>query len=186
MRKSENISKYVFEWQLLRANIKGSKVSIEDKITRALAYFQETCSMDRYERVYNWLEGLEKGYAGHKTDNADKARALIKLAKSGMVLNYELTEKIGVLNRWDGDENLSCDSAGVKELMVLWKDLFRTNERWLKKGYAHKECNDFMDWMLERRFFDIWRSAGDRYNKVRLDELRMACNKMENTHKFFF
>ena len=60
--------------------------------------------------------------------------------------------------------------------------MYRTNTKWLKKGYYHKECNEFMDDMVNifmKNREDIWRFDI-------LLEIREESKNLENTHKFFF
>ena len=181
MHKTEGITKYNLEWQLVRSSIKGSKVKLEDKLTAALKYYESTKSYDRWERVYNWLEGLWRGYKA-----ANNLEAMARIAD--MMDTFDAWKDAAV-NRGALPTNRIIDAqllrtAGDNELIGLWNDLFRTNEGWLKKGYYHVECNEFMDFMYDRRLQHL--TIKDRYSYEKLNELRHERSQIKNKHKFFF
>jgi len=174
MRKSKDISKYNADWQIVRSSIKGSKFRLEEKLSKVKKYFDYNRSEDRWERCVNWCEGLIMGYKASK--NLDAIDKIIEEIKS--YGDRSLYEKEN--NNTENDILLLEYSYG--ERLILWKDMYNTNTKWLKKGYYHKECNEFMNSMV--RIFnkfgeDIW-----RYN-ILLD-LREESKRLENTHKFFF
>ena len=173
MRKSKNITKYNADWQIVRSSIKGSKFSLEEKLYKVWNYFSSNESEDRWERCVNWCEGLIMGYKASK--NADAINRIMEEIESygdRSLYNREVSE----------DNNLLLEKYDYSERLLLWKDLYKTNTKWLKKGYYHKECNEFMDDMVNvfmRNREDIWRFDN-------LLELREESKNLENTHKFFF
>ena len=66
MRKSKDITKYNADWQIVRSSIKGSKFSLEEKLSKVKRYFDNNRSEDRWERCVNWCEGLIMGYKAAK------------------------------------------------------------------------------------------------------------------------
>ena len=174
MRKSKNITKYNADWQIVRSSIKGSKFSLEEKLYKVKNYFNSNKSEDRWERCVNWCEGLIMGYKAAK--NVDAINRII-----------EEIESYGDRSLYDKEDN-NIDNKELligysyDERLVLWKDMYKTNTKWLKKGYYHEECNKFMDDMIDvfnKGFEDIW-----RYDL--LIESREKSKELDNTHKFFF
>ncbi len=177
MRKSKDITKYNADWQIIRSSIKGSKFSLAEKLSTVKNYFDTNSSVERWERCVNWCEGLMMGYKAAKNfDAIDRIKEEIESYGERSLYSNEncngLTQdNCSLLERYDYNERL-----------VLWKDLYKTNTKWLKKGYYHKECNEFMDDMVtifKMYGEDIW-----RYD-ILLD-LREESKNLENTHKFFF
>lgn len=182
MKKTDGITKYEMQWQLIRSSIKGSKTDLESKLEEAQAYFLEKRTYDRWERVYNWLEGLERGYVGKDRDgNINRIvaeRSWYNALKEKCVIqdSYELDQE---------RESQTLVNASLKAVTCLWKDLFSTNKKWLEKGYYHKECNDFMDKLWNARQ-DIMQCVSYKYSMDCLADLRTQCGETENKHKFFF
>jgi hypothetical protein len=174
MRKSKDITKYNADWQIVRSSIKGSKFSLEEKLSKVKSYFDNNRSEDRWERCVNWCEGLIMGYKAAKNVNAINRIV-------------EEIESYGVRSLYDKEDSNVNNNTLLREYsydkrLVLWKDMYKTNTKWLKKGYYHKECNEFMDDMVNvfmRNREDIWRFDI-------LLELREESKNLENTHKFFF
>ncbi len=174
MRKSKDITKYNADWQIVRSSIKGSKFSLEEKLSKVKNYFNSNKSEDRWERCVNWCEGLIMGYKAAK--NIDAINRIIEEVES-----YGDRSLYGKEDRNIDNKELLIGYS-YDERLVLWKDMYKTNTKWLKKGYYHEECNKFMDDMVNvfnKRFEDIW-----RYDI--LLELREKSKNLENTHKFFF
>jgi len=174
MRKSKDITKYNADWQIVRSSIKGSKFSLDEKLSKVKSYFDNNRSEDRWERCVNWCEGLIMGYKAAK--NVDAINRVM-----------EEIESYGDRSLY-GKEDSNIDNKELllnysyDERLVLWKDMYKTNTKWLKKGYYHKECNDFMDdmvYIFHHNNEEIWRYG------VLLD-LREESESLENTHKFFF
>ena len=70
MRKSKDITKYNADWQIVRSSIKGSKFSLDEKLSKVKSYFDNNRSEDRWERCVNWCEGLIMGYKAAKNVDA--------------------------------------------------------------------------------------------------------------------
>jgi len=174
MRKSKDITKYNADWQIVRSSIKGSKFGLEEKLSKVKNYFNSNKSEDRWERAVNWCEGLIMGYKASK--NLDAIDRIIKEIDSYGDRSLYNKEDSNVNN------NTLLREYSYDERLVLWKDMYRTNTKWLKKGYYHKECNEFMDDMVNifmKNREDIWRFDI-------LLEIREESKNLENTHKFFF
>jgi hypothetical protein len=174
MRKSKDITKYNADWQIVRSSIKGSKFSLEEKLSKVKKYFDYNRSEDRWERCVNWCEGLIMGYKASK--NLDAIDRIIK--------EIDSYDDRSLYNKEDSNvnNNTLLREYSYDERLVLWKDMYRTNTKWLKKGYYHKECNEFMDDMVNifmKNREDIWRFDI-------LLEIREESKNLENTHKFFF
>lgn len=177
MKKTKNITKYDLQWQLLRVSVKGSKVSIEEKLSRTRAYFVENHSYCRWERVYNWLEGLERGY---KNKGDQKTLFLIKEEFSFYKDQKQNTREVQ-------DRGWSIENVDSKDLVLLCKDLFKTNEKWLSNGYFHEECNSFLDSLfneIKKRGVEFL--LGEKYQFYLLEESRLVNSSKVNKHKFFF
>lgn len=180
MKKSKNISKYDLEWQVIRAKIKGSKVSLEDKIKSARRYYKATRTMDRWERVVNWLEGLERGYRGRNQENVERIRIEIDAfkhvkdsVKSVLPLDVEKQE-------------ILLQKVSISDLKVLWKDLFIRNKKWLQGGYVNKELNDFMNWIWNSRLKHNKEEISSTFSFDKLSDYRKKAKNKKVTHKFFF
>jgi len=169
--KSFGVTKYDLKWQVLRASLKGQlNDNLEEKLSFVDSYFIETPSYNRWERVYNWLLGLERGFKASR--NEEK----IKIIQE--TLKYYLSVKPNQSFKEDTYDDFS--SYSQDQLMTLWKDLYKTNRQWLIKGYLHKECNQFLDTLAAHLRL---------LNSVRFAELlllRENSKHIKNTHKFLF
>lgn len=176
MKKTEGVTKYEIEWQVLRVSLKGSLNNSEEelllKINKAFDYFEKNKIYERWERVFNWLEGLLRGYHS-------KELSLIKLLQDKLVefkdFKPDFTQAEVLCN---SEEILKYKRESLK---LLWLDLFKTNVKWLSKGYFHKECNDFMDL--------IYIHLGEESLEVKQEELlrkRESSFHITNNHRFFF
>jgi len=186
MKKTAGITKYELQWQLIRASIKGQGTNLEGKLGEACAYFLETKKYDRWERVYNWLEGLLRGYKAAKDDIS------INIINEELFAYRKWKEDGTVLYKGDNDYGLNEESeaerliiAPIRSVVVLWKDLYKTNSKWLEKGYNHKECNAFMDWLWNNSY-ELKSNVKYEYSMDYLVTKREDCNLKENKHKFFF
>ena len=174
MRKSKDITKYNADWQIVRSSIKGSKFGLNEKLIKVKDYFNGNKSVDRWERCVNWCEGLIMGYKAAKNFEAID----IILSEIDTYGSRDLYSKE---NRDINNKELLVNYS-YSERLILWKDMYNTNTKWLKKGYYHNECNVFMDCMIEvfnKNNEEIW-----RYDK--LIGFRNDSKKIDNTHKFFF
>lgn len=179
MRKTPDITKYEPEWQIIRAKLKGPTTHLEDKLRIARQYFDRRKTVDAWERVVNWLEGLSMGYR-----SSGDTDAIQRIAT-------EISQYNG---QKPGAKEAPFDrEAMIKQLLqytfndrlLLWKDLFDRNKRWLVKGYNHSEHNDFTD--------ALWHTFELNHERVpqtldirKLRDLRLQASKIKNTHKFFF
>lgn len=181
MRKTNGITKYVIEWQLLRSQVKGNKVNLDDKIDKVISYFEATETYDRWERVYNWMEGLIRGY---KSAGSLEKQAYIKsIMESFKSVKPDIKTAI---YKDEESELKSLQSLNEIELKCVWKDNFKRTEEYLKKGYHHKEINKFMDWIYLYRP-EINELVKERWSMGYLVELRGECSSQgKNKHNFFF
>lgn len=180
MKKTAGISKYNLKWQLVRAAIKGNKVKFDDKIELVLDYLGEEESLQAWERVYNYLEGLERGYKSssdeYKMDVIRGILSQLKTAKENLELKIEEEDDWGCFS----DEEVK--KIGIK----LYKDLFLRSKKWLEGGYIHKEQEAFIDKLhgsLIKAGVDYF---GENYKIDALREMRHNASKLKNKHKFFF
>lgn len=175
MRKSANVTKYDIKWQILRSSVKGNyNNDLEKKFELIDKYLLDGFYYDRWERVYNWAEGLLRGFKASK----DFEKQII----TSDYLDRLLEIKFKFINK----EFLNKDyiQYSFKERFNLWKDLFKMNKGWLDKGYFHRECNDFMD-SLFQSFNEQNRLSLGIYSIDNLNYLRNNIQKI-NKHKFFF
>jgi rhamnogalacturonyl hydrolase YesR len=180
VRKSPDITKYDPDWQIIRSQIKGPKTSLEDKLKSVKNYFDEKPSQERWERVVNFLEGLAMGYKAAKNQEAiSRINQEIKI--------YGDQEDFSKENTDPKTQYSKLLSYPFEQRLTLWKDLFKTNKKWLEGGYFHKEANDFMD-MLYSTFTELQEQKfiPDNYSHDKLISLRIDSKDKDNTHKFFF
>lgn len=174
--KSKDITKYEALWQIVRSSVKGSRILLEDKLIKVREYFNETKTFDRWERCYNWLEGLERGYRACSNFHAIH---LIKLEKAQYTLDKP--DKSTRFNTDDWEELMKADEKAIK---LLWNDLFKSNINWLNGGYFHKERNEFVDKLL---IFILERGIQIKPNQLQtLQEKRAESFTKINKHKFLF
>lgn len=176
MRKTTGVTKYEVEWQVLRVSLKGSLNNSEEellfKISRAFDYFEKNKIYERWERVFNWLEGLSRGFHAKETSLIEVIQGKLnefKNYKPDLVFSEVL---------YNSEKILKCD----KDLLrLLWVDLFRMNKKWLLRGYFHKECNDFMDLI-----YNHLEECSLTPKQKELSGLRELSFNMVNSHRFFF
>jgi len=179
MRKSKDITKYDIDWQMLRSEVKGKSTDILSKLSKVRNYWNTNQTVDNWERIVNWLEGLKMGYIASKNQSAiDLINKEISFYKSNTVTNKEKLSS-------DQDQLSRIMLYNFKQRFDLWRDLFKRNEKWLARGYNHKEHNHFMD-LMGQVFKKNKEKLTDRYSFEKLNELRQAALGIENTHKFFF
>lgn len=176
MKKSRDITKYNLKWQMVRSKVKGSSVDLNNKLKLVNNYFEEEKTIDAYERVLNYLEGLQMGYRGRNQEAVDIIDKVIQ--------NYRNMNIMSLKKEMNGFIDVSkTRQYPYKERLVLWKDLFNRNKKWLQKGYIQKEINDFMD-VLYLSFAN--EHIPENYSMQSLNDLRSAAEKLDNTHRFFF
>lgn len=167
MRKSKNITKYTVEWQTVRIQAKIAK-KCDDKLELVKQYFDEHPIFSRFERAYNWGEGLLRGYK----DNSNKNKTIA-------FLTY-LENNKPEFTATDVDHN-DFESIDPKSATNLYKDLYIRTQKWLQSGYAHKEQIAFL-YALKQNNNNI--SVSDKYNIANIDDL--INNKPKNNYKFLF
>lgn len=165
MKKTAGITKYEIHWQILRSSLKGRfNDDLQYKLERVYSYYKDKPSYDRYERVFNWIEGLHRGFKdNYKRD-----------------LLMDLASKLDFHDLSKCQESINKDSDfgvyNINQLQFLWKDLLKTNLSWLNKGYFHNELNTFMDKLSG--YIDV--------DKKLLEISREKSKYLKNHHKFFF
>lgn len=173
MKKSENITKYDLNWQLLRVGVKGKhNDNLQKKFELTNEYLSEFY-YDRWERVYNWAEGLLRGFKA--SFDFEKQIEVASYLDNLSQIKYKYIKQEPVYS-------YDLQKYSLSELIYLWKDLFKTNKNWLVKGYFHKECNAFMDFLFSG-FVNVDLGI---YSKKNLDQLRVESSFITNKHKFFF
>jgi hypothetical protein len=182
MKKSKEISKYQVKWQLLRASIKGSKTSFEDKISKVLCYLAEEETIDAWERVYNFLEGLQRGYIAAKDLDKigilDDELSVLKGLKSSFTKKEEI----------DGSIELALlKKTSFKDRYCLYKDLFNRSKKWLQGGYFHQEQESFIDILIHVFIYESEETLiKENYSYNKLESLRRKSSLVKNKHQFFF
>ena len=163
---------------MVRSSIKGPSIPLNDKITIANNYFDAEKTVDAYERVLNYFEGLQMGYTGKDPQAVEQIGKEIERYRS-MDRSSLLKEPNGFIKFEDAVK------YSFEDRLALWKDLFLRNKKWLEKGYVQKEINDFMD-VLNGLFRKNGEKLNPSYSYERLEQLRATASKTQNTHKFFF
>jgi len=172
MKKSKEVTKYEPQWQVIRSIVKGSfNNDLEYKFSLVYDYFKETNSYDRWERVYNWTEGLLRGFKDdfNRMFLAEKLDFLNELKPDK---NYIITEvNYDILNNYS-------DEVKIK----LYKDLVKRSSDWLKEGYANKELNDFINILL------LYIKDQDKIIKDinKIEKFREEAKLIKNTYKFIY
>tara|TARA_Y100000593_G_C4272762_1_gene318299 strand:- start:753 stop:1262 length:510 start_codon:yes stop_codon:yes gene_type:complete len=169
MRKTKNITKYNLKWQCVRVSVKGSKVELSDKISTTMNYLVSEKTIDAKERVLNWLEGLQMGYRKKNQEAVDIIDKQIAFVKQ---IGYDLKEI----------DDIDIKEIDTKTLQFVYRDLAKRSEKWLVKGYIHKEQESFLDMINDELVLRNCEIAWAEKIKI----LREAAANMKNTHKFFF
>ena len=174
MKKSADVTKYEPQWQIIRSIVKGKyNNNLDEKFSLVENYFKQTYSYDRWERVYNWSEGLQRGFrnknekkVGYIQEKLDYLMSL-KPDESNIChnLNYE------ILNNYSNDV-----------LINLFKDLLKRNITWLQGGYLNKELNEFIDIVL----YYIKDKNKIEKQIISLNEFREYSKTVKCTYKFVF
>jgi hypothetical protein len=174
MKKSKNITKYEPQWQITRAALKGKyNDNLEYKFSFVDNYFKQTLSFDRWERIYNWTEGLQKGFK-----NRDAEKVAFLEGKLEYLQGLKPNEN-------NVDCNIDYDILEQHEdkaRVALFKDLVKRNIVWLKGGYYNVELNDFIDIV----FSYIIDSDKILLQVKSLQHYREQSSKIKCTYKFIF
>lgn len=165
---------------MLRVTLKGNNDKLERKLERAFSFFRDNQTLDNWERIVNWLEGLIMGFRASKNTVAiARVEEEIQNYKAAYATAREMYHK---------EENRISTTSEMQPYsypsrLRLVQNLFQRNKKWLDKGYYHKELNDFMDNLLET--FESTNTT-TLLIKVELLALRAKAVSIPNTHKFFF
>lgn len=179
MKKTSDITKYEPDWQILRAKIKGPMTTLEDKLRLVKFYFDRNRTVDAWERIVNWLQGLQMGYrASNDTPALERIVTELVWYNGIKPSSKELPMTTEVILK-------KLQQYPFKDRLLLWRDLFERNKKWLAKGYNHAEHNIFSD-ALWQTFVTNHENVPENFDKVKLDDLRKRSANLKNTHKFFF
>ena len=130
------MNKYNLNWQLIRAENK--KLSLSAKLHKIKIFLSAYPSPENKERVLNYLKGLELGY---KT-----------LEQKCMIIStYNLLKEKECK---ETDIDIDIKNIKTKDILFLYKDLYKRNEKWLNNNYRHEEQNKFLEFLyreLEKR-----------------------------------
>ena len=47
------------------------------------------------------------------------------------------------------DVEINIENVETKDLMLLYKDLFKRNEKWLNNNYRHEDQNKFLEFLYK-------------------------------------
>lgn len=165
--------KYDIHWQIVRVSVKGVfNNDLPKKIAIVMNYYNANPNKTRWERVLNWLTGLEKGVKDEYKKNYLKNE-------------IDLFQKLSPFQEVEATVNSveAISKYSKSQLCHLYLDLFTTNKKWLQNGYIHEGCNDFLDRLAEAIGEEYIASP---YRRDVLVELRMRAKLTPNTHKFLF
>lgn len=143
MKKSSNISKYVIDWQVIRTKARKIK-ELKSKLSFVLSFYHKNNTYDYWERVYNWAEGLLRGYKACKSipSISEVNYFLIELSKDKPVKSVLSTH----LMVSEPNDMKEYDEQDLKEVFF---DLYNRNKKCLKGYYHEKELNIFLDNLYE-------------------------------------
>lgn len=129
MKKTKFITKYITDWQIVR--VKNHKLNYEDKVKNVLTYYNNNKNYNNWERVYNYLEGLYISCRNIVNSNIVQfAMDYMNQNKSDDII-YD--EKDTELNKFK-----------IEDIILLYKDLYKRNNKWLGSNYKNKELNDYL------------------------------------------
>lgn len=138
MTKSKNVSKYYTPWQIVRVQAKRLKTP-EEKTELALDYLADNLTYPNYERVYNWVEGLAKGYTGK---NPQAVKYLEEILEALKLVRKEI-------NRIEDYPEPKLSEYSQDILILLYKDLYRRADEWTKDFYFNEELLKYLE-LLEQ------------------------------------
>ena len=162
MKKTHTVTKYNLKWQVTRILNKKEKC-VDDKIRNVIRFYLENKNYHNWERIYNYLEGLDKGYSKILYYEHDRIN---------YALNWLNSNRSDNMN----DSDILFSDVDVKILIDLYKDLYKRNQKWLDKNYRNVELNDYLE-----KLFDFLNSKG-----IELMKNFNIHPTGINTHKFFF
>lgn len=121
------IYKYNLRWQIRRINNK--KIDLFLKLQNMLSFVLTYSSYENKERVLNYLKGLKLAYKTEYEKN----------------LIQETYDKIEKMSCTMEDDDILMQDVDTKTLITLYKDLYKRNDKWLKKNYKNKDLNSFLE-----------------------------------------
>ena len=141
MQKSKDITKYNIHWQIVRVQAKKYK-DVTTKLDYVLHFYQQHKTLDNYERIMNWLEGLAMGYR----DISIKAKIL-----GSKVLFEKVTTKEPIMHEKEIEHHAYTEAKKYSPTVV--KDCFVDNytrfRKWASEGYIHEELYSFTYGLLK-------------------------------------
>lgn len=167
--KSKDISKYYTPWQIVRTEARSLNTPVE-KLNFVLDYLQENMNYPNYERVYNWAEGLQKGYIGKNNE----AVALIQDFLDELKTLLPLPEKEKAeppMSSYDQDT-----------LEEVYKDLYKRAEKWVKNYYFNEELLSYLE-KLENALEKPMKKSVTEFRKLQKEALKKG---IKSQHKFLY
>lgn len=160
-------NKFLVDWQITRLRCKNQP--LEERIILLKTYFKNNKTIEGRDRILNYLKSIK----------------ILKIFNNLIIEDEENTYKILNLEK----ENIDIENFNIKELTNLSNsfiidlhiDLYKRNEKWLKKGYYHRDQNLFMDLLLTKL-----EKIPEKYNREKLFELRLRSSFIKNTYTFIF
>lgn len=174
MKKSKDISKFDLDWQIIRAEVKGSKIAVDKKIAIVHTFFLNNQSLENQERIVNWLEGLEHAFR-LKIDGIEHALITDMLRQYKQLSNLPSKKSLNDFTKYNFERRYH-----------LWKDLFNRTKNWGKRGYTHPEQIQFCDQLWKSFTKDEKSKITNRYSKAQYDLILSHAQNTPNTYKFLF
>lgn len=162
MKKTKDVTKYNLKWQIVRILNKKEK-NIDVKISNVMNFYCSNKNYNNWERIYNYLEGLYKGY---------KQNYQYECLKINECLEWMKKNKTNDMN--DSDVNFSDIEDNL--LIELYKDLYKRNQKWLSKNYRNSELNLYLE-----KIYNYLKNK-----MIILDKNFDIYPNSKSTHKFFF
>ena len=125
------MNKYNLNWQLTR--VQNRKLNLTDKLHKIRIFLSAYPSPENKERVLNYLLGLEKGY------KTIEQRAMVR-----STYNFLKDKQCN-----EADVEINIENVETKDLILLYKDLFKRNEKWLNNNYRHEDQNKFLEFLYK-------------------------------------
>lgn len=163
--------------------MKGNNHLLREKFDTVFQYFESKPTQDRWERVVNWLEGLERGF------RSSRDLLKVKLAKEE-ILRYGNREGLEYENfiLADSQEKVIeiMKTYSFIERKTTWQNNFIRNKAYLKGGYNHFDLNLFMNLLYSTFTTPEVLSLGKNYQLEVLERLRIEQPGRKKTIHFFF
>jgi hypothetical protein len=162
--------KYEVNWQVTRVLCKGKP--LQERFLLLKKYFNFSSTFEAKERIINYLDSLLI------TKKMNSALILYEKSFYSSLENLDKEKEITI-----EDIKESLRNYSIKELVLLYSDLFKRNKAWLEKGYCHKNQNRFLNILAEHIGED---NLNGFINKASLNQLQINSFRMPNTYKFIF